>query len=55
MRIGTPVLKAFETLDSDDRAALTADLSQLARHWNRNHGRSIAIPATYLETVLTLR
>ena len=50
-----PVLKAFEALDGDGRAALTADLSQLARHWNRNHGRSIAIPATYLETILTLR
>src|SRR6516164_2506610 len=50
-----PVLKAFEVLDSDGRAALTADLSQLARHWNSNHGRSVAIPATYLETILTLR
>ena len=50
-----PALKAFEVLDGDGRAALTADLSQLARHWDRNHGRSIAIPATYLETILTLR
>ena len=50
-----PVLKAFEALDSDGRAALTADLSQLARRWNRNRGRSIAIPAAYLETILTLR
>jgi hypothetical protein len=44
-----PVLKAFEALDGNGRAALAADLSQLARHWDRNHGRSIAIPATYLE------
>jgi len=50
-----PVLKAFEVLDGNGRAALAADLSQLARHWDRNHGRSIAIPATYLETILTLR
>ena len=50
-----PALKAFEVLDEDGRAALAADLAQLARHWNRNHGGSIAIPATYLETILTLR
>jgi ubiquinone/menaquinone biosynthesis C-methylase UbiE len=50
-----PALKAFEALDEDGRAALAHDLTQLARHWNRNHGGSIAIPATYLETVLTLR
>jgi ubiquinone/menaquinone biosynthesis C-methylase UbiE len=50
-----PTLKAFEVLDGNGRAALTADLSQLARHWDRNHGGSIAIPATYLETILTLR
>jgi len=50
-----PALKAFEVLDGNGRAALAADLSQLARHWDRNHGGSIAIPATYLETILTLR
>src|SRR6516162_4759763 len=49
-----PALKAFEVLDEDGRAALAADLAQLARHWDRNHGGSIAIPATYLETILTL-
>jgi ubiquinone/menaquinone biosynthesis C-methylase UbiE len=50
-----PVLKAFEVLEQDGRAALAHDLAQLARHWDRNHGGSIAIPATYLETILTLR
>jgi hypothetical protein len=50
-----PALKAFEVLDGNGRAALAADLSRLARHWDRNHGGSIAIPATYLETILTLR
>src|SRR5262252_318190 len=50
-----PALKAFETLDDSRRTALAADLAQLARDWDRNHGGSIAIPATYLETVLTLR
>jgi len=49
-----PALKAFEVLDEDGRAALAHDLAQLARHWDRNHGGSIAIPATYLETILTL-
>jgi len=50
-----PVLKAFEVLDTNGRAALAHDLAQLARHWDRNHGGSIAVPATYLETILTLR
>jgi ubiquinone/menaquinone biosynthesis C-methylase UbiE len=50
-----PVLTAFEVLDADGRAALARDLVQLARHWDLNHGASIAVPATYLETILTLR
>jgi len=50
-----PALKAFEVLEEDGRAGLAHDLSQLARRWDRNHGGSIAIPATYLETILTLR
>jgi len=50
-----PTVKAFEALNEDGRAALAADLAELAREWDRNHGGSIAIPATYLESVLTLR
>src|SRR5262245_36901512 len=50
-----PTIKAFEALDEDGRAALAADLADLARRWDRNHGGSIAIPATYLESILTLR
>ena len=50
-----PALQAFEVLDQDGRAALAHDLAQLARHWGRNRGGGIAIPATYLETMLTLR
>jgi ubiquinone/menaquinone biosynthesis C-methylase UbiE len=50
-----PTLKAFEALDEDGRAVLAADLAQLARDWDRNHGGSIAIPASYLETIITLR
>ena len=50
-----PTIKAFEALGEDGRAALAADLAGLARRWDRNHGGSIAIPATYLESILTLR
>jgi hypothetical protein len=50
-----PALKAFEALDQDGRVALAVDLAQLARHWNQDHGGGIAIPATYLETIITLR
>ncbi len=50
-----PTLKAFEALDDAGRTALAADLAGLARRWNRNDSDSISIPATYLETVLTLR
>jgi SAM-dependent methyltransferase len=51
-----PTLKAFEAAGDDGRDALAADLADLARSRDRNHdGGSIAIPASYLETVLTLR
>jgi len=50
-----PTLKAFEALDEAGRVALGDDLSDLVRHWDRNRGGSIAIPATYLETVFTVR
>ena len=50
-----PTLKAFEALDDAGRAALTNDLTDLARRWDRyQDGGSIAIPAAYLETVLTI-
>jgi ubiquinone/menaquinone biosynthesis C-methylase UbiE len=51
-----PTLKAFEALDEPGRKALADDLGQLARTWDRNQdGGSIAVPAAYLESVLTLR
>ena len=51
-----PTLKAFEAAGDDGRDALAADLADLARRRDRNDdGGSIAIPARYLETVLTLR
>lgn len=51
-----PTLKAFEALDDAGRTALATDLVELARRWDRNRdGGSIAIPARYLETILTVR
>ena len=51
-----PTLKAFEVLDETARTALANDLAELARQSDRNRdGGSIAIPSTYLESVLTLR
>jgi ubiquinone/menaquinone biosynthesis C-methylase UbiE len=51
-----PTLKAFEALDEPGRTALAADLTDLARRWDRyGDGDSIAVPARYLETVLTVR
>jgi hypothetical protein len=32
---------------------LAADLTRLARRWDRNGDGSVAIPATYLETIIT--
>jgi ubiquinone/menaquinone biosynthesis C-methylase UbiE len=51
-----PTLKAFEALDDRGRTSLAADLVDLAQRCDRNRdGGSIALPAAYLETVLTLR
>jgi len=51
-----PVLKAFENLDASGQKALAADLTALVADCDRNRdGGSIAVPATYLETVITLR
>lgn len=51
-----PTLKAFEALDEGGRAALAADLADLARGFDRNgDGNGVAIPAAYLETVIRLR
>lgn len=51
-----PTLKAFEALDEPGRDALAADLAGLAgRHDRHRDGGAVAIPATYLESVITLR
>jgi hypothetical protein len=51
-----PTLTAFGALDDRGAAALEADLTSLARRCDRHgDGGSVAIPATYLETIITLR
>ncbi len=51
-----PTVAAFEALPEHDRTGLAKDLAALARdHDVHRDGGSIAIPAAYLESVLTLR
>lgn len=50
-----PTLKAFAALGTEARAALEADLVQLARRWNRLGDGAVAIPAAYLSAVATRR
>ncbi|MCK9895729.1 class I SAM-dependent methyltransferase, partial [Frankia sp. AgB32] len=51
-----PTLRAFETLDAAGQASLAADLTDLAHRWNgAPAGLGVALPSTYLETVVTLR
>ena len=52
-----PTVKAFEGLDDRGRTVLAEELAALAERWDRYGGgtQSIAIPATYLETVFTVR
>lgn len=51
-----PTVTAFGALAEPDRVALAADLAALARdHDVHRDGGSIAVPAAYLETVLTVR
>jgi hypothetical protein len=51
-----PTLKAFEALDDAGRSALAVDLADVARrHGRYGDGGSVAMPATYLETVFTVR
>src|SRR3954470_19994603 len=51
-----PTLQAFDALDAVGQAALAVDLADLARTFDRHRdGGSVAIGATYLETVFTVR
>jgi hypothetical protein len=48
-----PTLKAFAALDHHRQHALHAALVQLLRRENRNGGRALAVPAEYMEVVIT--
>jgi ubiquinone/menaquinone biosynthesis C-methylase UbiE len=51
-----PTVKAFEAISASDQRKLTADLAALADEYDVHRGDGdVAIPSTYLETVLTLR
>jgi len=51
-----PTLQAFDALDAAGQTALAADLADLAHTFDRHRdGGSVAIGATYLETVFTVR
>jgi ubiquinone/menaquinone biosynthesis C-methylase UbiE len=51
-----PTLKAFAALDEVGQRALASDLTDLADRFDRHQdGGSVAIDATYLESVLTVR
>ena len=50
-----PVLKAFEALDSEARAALTKDLKALIARFNTAHDGTMVVPAEYLEAVIVKR
>lgn len=50
-----PTLKAFEALDGARQRKLAADLAALARDHDVHGTGDVAIPSTYLETVITLR
>lgn len=51
-----PTYKAFEALDDSATEELRADLTALAARWDRHgDGGSVAIPSSYLQTVIGLR
>jgi ubiquinone/menaquinone biosynthesis C-methylase UbiE len=48
-----PMHKAFAALDQSKAAALEADILALLEHHNRGGKDTLAVPSTYLETVVT--
>jgi SAM-dependent methyltransferase len=49
-----PTFKAFAGLDPAGQESLAHDLAQLAKDWDvHRDGASVALPATYLESVIT--
>ena len=50
-----PILKSFEAVGPDGRAALEADLLDLIARFNRAEDGTMVVPSEYLETVITRR
>ncbi|GGJ79893.1 hypothetical protein GCM10010123_07180 [Pilimelia anulata] len=51
-----PTVRAFGALDEAGAAALHRELTALARQWDRHGGEgAVALPSTYLESIVTLR
>jgi ubiquinone/menaquinone biosynthesis C-methylase UbiE len=50
-----PTNRAFAALEPDGQDALENDLLTLARNWNRSTTGALAVPAEYLELVVSVR
>jgi ubiquinone/menaquinone biosynthesis C-methylase UbiE len=50
-----PMVKAFAALDAKGQAALTADLLQTTRRFDRGGGRGLVVASEYLDVVITKR
>ena len=48
-----PLLKTFGALDPDARTALTDDLFELIKRFNRSGDKTMVVPSEYLEVVVT--
>ena len=48
-----PLLKTFGALDPETRTALTDDLSELIKRFNRSGDKTMVVPSEYLEVVVT--
>jgi ubiquinone/menaquinone biosynthesis C-methylase UbiE len=50
-----PMLKAFESLDTDGQEALAEDLEELLERWNTSGDATLVVPSGYLEVVAVRR
>ena len=50
-----PMLKAFEALDTPGRKALSRDIIELIRRFNRSGDETMVVPSEYLEVVVAKR
>jgi hypothetical protein len=48
-----PLLKTFGALDPETRTALTDDLFELIKRFNRSGDKTMVVPSEYLEVVVT--